>query len=150
MASPSGPGRTRRAEGSALRSWLGLADVTPLKPGIALMVLVNAVVWWMLSEEPDYDTLMIIGAIYGVGIGGMAPLHGVLIGRLFGRVDYGTASGLGGIVGVSLIVLASFGSQALYAVTESYPQVCAVQMALVLLGGLVVAPLRIPPPEDAS
>ena len=128
----------------------GLADVTPLKPGIALMVLVNAVVWWMLSQEPDYDTLMIIGAIYGVGIGGMAPLHGVLIGRLFGRVDYGTASGLGGIVGVSLIVLASFGSQALYAVTESYPQVCAVQMALVLLGGLVVAPLRIPPPEDAS
>ncbi|MEM9177455.1 MAG: MFS transporter [Myxococcota bacterium] len=128
----------------------GLADVTPLKPGIALMVVVNAIVWWMLGQSPDYDTLMIIGAIYGVGIGGMAPLHGVLIGRLFGRVDYGTASGLGGIVGVSLIVLASFGSQGLYAVTESYPQVCRVQMALVLIGGAVVALLRIPSPAEAS
>ena len=112
----------------------GLADVTPLKPGIALMVVVNALVWWMLRREPDYETLMVIGAIYGLGIGGMAPLHGVLIGRLFGRIDFGTASGLGGIVGVGLIVLASFGSQGLLAATGSYPLVCTVQMVLVMLG----------------
>lgn len=122
----------------------GLADVTPLKPGIALMVVVNAIVWWMLRQEPDYDTLMVIGAIYGLGIGGLAPLHGVLIGRLFGRIDFGTASGLGGIVGVALIVLASFGSQGLLAATGSYPLVCTVQMVLVLLGGALLAFLRIP------
>lgn len=127
----------------------GLADVTPLKPGIALMVVVNAIVWWMLRQEPDYDTLMTIGAIYGLGIGGMAPLHGVLIGRLFGRVDFGTASGLGGIVGVSLIVLSSFGSQGMLAVTGSYPLVCTVQMTLVLLGGALLAFLRIPAADQA-
>ncbi len=127
----------------------GLADVTPLKPGIAMMVVVNAVVWWMLRQEPDYDTLMWIGAIYGVGIGGMAPLHGVLIGRLFGRIDFGTASGLGGIVGVGLIVLASFGSQGLLAMTGSYPLVCTVQMVLVLLGGAMLAFLRIPAADQA-
>ena len=127
----------------------GLADVTPLKPGIALMVVVNAIVWWMLRQEPDYDTLMVIGAIYGLGIGGMAPLHGVLIGRLFGRIDFGTASGLGGIVGVGLIVLASFGSQGLLAATGSYPLVCTVQMVLVLVGGALLAFLNVPPPEEA-
>jgi MFS family permease len=127
----------------------GLADVTPLKPGIALMVVVNAIVWWMLQQEPDYDRLMVIGAIYGLGIGGMAPLHGVLIGRLFGRIDFGTASGLGGIVGVGLIVLASFGSQGLLAATGSYPLVCTVQMVLVLLGGALLAFLRIPSADQA-
>lgn len=127
----------------------GLADVTPLKPGIALIVVVNAIVWWMLRREPDYDMLMVIGAVYGLGVGGMAPLHGVLIGRLFGRIDFGTASGLGGIVGVGLIVLASFGSQGLLAATGSYPLVCTVQMVFVLVGGALLAFLQVPPPGEA-
>lgn len=127
----------------------GLADVTPLKPSIAMIVLTNALVWYLLRQEPDYATLMTIGAIYGIGIGGAAPLHGVLLGRLFGRADFGTASGLGGIVGVSLIVAASFASQGLLAATDyDYPLLCAVQMALLLAGGALLAFLRIPSPED--
>ncbi len=128
----------------------GLADVAPLKPAIALIVVANALSWWILSLEPSYRLFLVAGAVYGVGIGGAAPLHGVLTGRLFGRANFGRASGLGGIVGVPLLALANIGSQMLYAATDSYPTMFMAQIGLLLLGGSMLMPLRIPSPEEAS
>lgn len=125
----------------------GLADIAPLKPSIALTVLVNVVVWIIFTTDPSYAVFIATGALYGIGIGGAAPLHGVLVGRCFGRANFGTVSGLGGIAAIPLLVAAQILSQVLKATTGSFHTSFVVQGCLLLLGGLLLAFVRIPPPE---
>ena len=125
----------------------GLADVAPLKPSIALTVLVNILVWMILYSDPSYPVFVATGALYGVGIGGASPLHGVVNGRCFGRANFGTAGGLGGIAGIPLMVMAVVLGQVLKGVTGSYHAAFVMQGGLLLVGGALLAFLRIPPPS---
>jgi sugar phosphate permease len=128
----------------------GLADIAPLKPSIAMTVVVNILVWMILFTNPSYPVFIATGALYGIGIGGAAPLHGVLVGRCFGRVNFGTASGLGGLAAIPLLVLVQILSQVLKATTGSYQVSFVVQGCLLLLGGLMLTFVRIPPPEGRT
>jgi MFS family permease len=126
----------------------GLADVAPLKPSIALTVLVNVLVWIILFSDPSYPLFLATGALYGIGIGGAAPLHGVLTGRCFGRANFGTASGLGGLAAIPLLVVVQILSQVLKATTGSYHTSFIVQGGLLILGGVLLALVRIPPRDE--
>jgi MFS family permease len=128
----------------------GLADVAPLKPSIVLIVLMNVAVWMILFTEPSYELFIVTGALYGIGIGGASPVHGVLTARLFGRVNFGTASGIGGMAAVPLIAAANIGSQIMLEATGSFQQTFVAQMCLIVLGGLMLAFLKIPPAPDRS
>ncbi len=127
----------------------GLADVTPLKPSIAMIVSVILVVWMLLYSDPSFSVFVATGALYGVGIGGAAPLHGVLVGRCFGRLNFGTASGLGGLATIPLMVGAVVLSQVLKSVTGTHHVSFLVQSGLLVLGGVLLACVRIPPPVGA-
>jgi hypothetical protein len=70
--------------------------------------------------------------------------------RLFGRLNFGTASGLGGMVAIPLISSANIGSQIMLEATGSYQQTFVAQMCLIALGGLLLAFLKIPPAPDRS
>ena len=98
----------------------GLADVAPLKPSIAMTVLVNMLVWLLFYFEPSYPYFLATGAIYGIGIGGAAPIHGVATARCFGRANFGRANGLGAIVAIPLLAGASALSHLLEGSTGSY------------------------------
>ncbi len=128
----------------------GLADVAPLKPSIALTVLVNIVVWMILYSDPSYPVFIATGALYGIGIGGAAPLHGVMVGRCFGRANFGTAGGLGGLATIPLMVMAQILSQVLKAATGSYHASFLVQAVLLGVAGLLLALVRVPPPEGQA
>ena len=128
----------------------GLADVAPLKPSIMMIVVVNILVWLILLTEPSYTMFLVTGALYGIGIGGASPVHGVLVARLFGRVNFGTASGLGGIASIPLLASANFASQYLLGATGSYASPFMLQIGLLVLGGILLAILRIPSAPDAA
>lgn len=121
-----------------------LADRAPLKPIIAFVVLLNIACWGILSMEPGFTLFLIGGAIYGLGIGGAAPVHGVLLARLFGRANYGRVSGLGGMAAIPLLVLANFASQAMLGATGSYQMTFGMQAGLLVVGGILLASVRIP------
>jgi MFS family permease len=122
----------------------GLADVAPIKPAIALVVLANILVWVLLYVEPGYTLFVVTGAVYGIGIGGAMPLQGVAVGRCFGRANFGRAAGLGGLVTILVIASASVVSQLLLGVTGSYVMSFLVQIGLLFLGGCILAFVRIP------
>ena len=124
-----------------------LADVLPPKPSIALVVVVNVVIWGIFRVEPGYAVFIATGALYGIGIGGVAPLHGVVVGLCFGRMNFGRAHGLGGLVSVPLMAAASAANNLLFNATGGYHAGFVLQMALVGAGGLMLAFVRIPRSE---
>lgn len=121
-----------------------LADVAPLKPIILLVVVSNVLVWYLLDTSPAYPLFLTTGAIYGIAIGGAAPLQGVLMARLFGRVNFGRASGIGGLAAIPLLAGASLGSQALLSATGSYSTLFMAQIGMLLVGGTMLGIVRIP------
>lgn len=128
----------------------GLADVAPLKPSIAMIVLVNMLVWGLLHLEPSYPFFLATGAIYGIGIGGAAPVHGVATARCFGRANFGRANGLGAMAGIPLLAGASALSHLLEGATGSYHTGFLVQIALVLTGGIALTLVRFPSREEGA
>lgn len=128
----------------------GLADVAPIKPAIALVVLANMLVWALFYIEPSYTLFVVTGSVYGVGIGGAMPLQGVSLGRCFGRANFGRAAGLGGLVTIVVIASASVMSQLLLGSTGSFYMSFLVQIGLLFLGGCLLAFVRIPNSEDAA
>ncbi len=122
----------------------GLADVAPLKPSILMVVLVNMLVWMIFYTEPSYTLFLVTGALYGIGIGGAAPLHGVSIGLCFGRANFGRAGGIGGIAMVPLLALASASSQVLLRETGDYFAGFLLQIGLLALGGILLMSVRLP------
>jgi MFS family permease len=128
----------------------GLADVAPIKPAIALVVLANMLVWFLFYIEPGYVLFVVSGVVYGVGIGGAMPLQGVALGRCFGRANFGRAAGLGGLLTIPVIASASAVSQLLHGVTGSFHMSFLVQIGLLFLGGGLLTIVRIPESEGAT
>ena len=128
----------------------GLADVAPIKPAIALVVLANMLVWALFYIEPGYTLFVVTGAVYGIGIGGAMPLQGVAVGRCFGRANFGRAAGLGGLVMIPAIASASAVSQLLHGATGSFHMSFLVQIGLLILGGCLLAFVQIPQSEGSA
>lgn len=125
-------------------------DRAPAKPLLALIVVMNVLVWLIFYSVPGFSLYIAAGAAYGLGIGGAAPVQGVVLGRCFGRANYGTASGLGGLLAIGLLVVASTMSSVLQGERgEGYPTIFLMQASLLLLGGLLLGLVRIPTLAEA-
>lgn len=128
----------------------GLADVAPLKPSIVAIVVLNMLVWAIFWLEPSYPVFLATGALYGVGIGGAAPVHGVATARCFGRASFGRANGLGAMAGIPLLAAASALSHLLEGATGSYSTGFLVQIGLIAVGGILLSFVRFPSRETAA
>jgi MFS family permease len=128
----------------------GLADVAPLKPSIAMIVIVNVLVWVIFFLEPTYPVFLATGALYGIGIGGAAPVHGVAAARCFGRANFGRANGIGAMAAIPLLAGASALSHLLEGWTGSYATGFLVQMGLLLTGGALLALVRFPSQAESA
>ena len=124
-----------------------MADVAPAKPIIAFVVLFNVTIWGLLYSGPSYPLFILTGVVYGLGIGGAAPVQGVVLARCMGRENFGTASGLGGIVAVLLLVGASLMSSLLQGDGEGYPLIFLIQMGLITFAGILLSFVAIPANE---
>jgi predicted MFS family arabinose efflux permease len=121
-----------------------LADRIPPRLAVWLVALLNIAVWALLYGDPGYGLLLGIGALYGLGIGATAPLHGVIIGLCFGRAAFGRAIGIGSLAALPLIAGAPAISGYLYDATGTYHTIFVVQGGLLLLGAGILSFLRIP------
>jgi MFS family permease len=121
-----------------------VADRMALRIAMWVVVLGNCLVWLLLYTDPDYTLFLAIGALYGLAIGAVGPLNGLVMARCFGREAFGRASGLGGLAGLPLIALAPIVAGHLYDTTGSYHVVFMLQSGLLLLGGILVTFVRIP------
>jgi MFS family permease len=105
--------------------------------------------WAMLLGTPGYATLLCVGALMGLGVGALGPLHAVVVGACFGRAGFGHVMGLGGLVALPLIAGATPLAGWLADTSGSYRTAFGVEVAALLTAGALFSLLRLPG-DDAA
>jgi MFS family permease len=111
----------------------------------ALAVSFGSVSWTLLAMQPSYSGLIVAGALMGLGVGAVAPLHGVLAGRCFGSFSIGRVISLGGLIGLPIIAGSGIAAGVLFEWTEGYRVPFAIEAVALALAGLLISLLRLPP-----
>jgi predicted MFS family arabinose efflux permease len=106
--------------------------------------------WCLLLTEPGYPAFLAIGAIYGLGVGAVAPIHGVVVGACFGRGGFGRVMGIGGLAGLPIIALSGPLAGFLYDATQDYELAFSSMAASLVAAALLVAFLRVPAVEPGT
>ena len=109
--------------------------------GVGIVLILNA---------EQYHLLLLAGTVYGLGMGGMPPLAGALIGAAFGRYSFGRMMGLMNPLMLPIRVLGIPYAGWIYDRTASYEIAFLTFIGLCVASILVLAFLRLPEVEPGS
>jgi MFS family permease len=109
--------------------------------GLGIVLILNA---------EQYHMLLLAGTVYGLGMGGMPPLAGALIGAAFGRFRFGRMMGLMNPLMLPIRVLGIPYAGWIYDRTGSYQIAFLTFVALCVLSILVLSFLRLPEVEPGT
>ena len=99
--------------------------------------------WATLLGTPSYTMLLGVGALMGLGVGALGPLHAVVVGACFGRAGFGQVMGMGGLVSLPLIAGAT-PVVGWLSVTAGYRTAFGVEVACLLAAGALFTLLKLP------
>jgi len=122
------------------------ADKLNLKLGLWLSMALVIIAFLILAGEFGYPLMLLASGLMGLAAGGMLPVWGAMMARVFGLVSYGRAMGLMGPL-ITLMVMPGFVvTGRLFDATGSY------QLCLLLFAGIIVlaTPLLVPLKLSAS
>lgn len=71
-----------------------IADFVDTRAALLLCMLFQALGVVLLLFAESYPVLLVVGAVFGFGMGGVVPLWGSLIGEYFGQRSFGRVMGL--------------------------------------------------------
>ena len=109
--------------------------------GLGIVLIMNA---------EQYHLLLLAGTVYGLGMGGMPPLMGALIGAAFGRYKFGRMIGLMNPLMLPIRVLGIPYAGWIFDRTGSYQIAFLTFIGLCVASILVVAFLRLPEVEPGT
>jgi MFS family permease len=119
------------------------ADKINLKVGLWIALALVFVALLLLASEPGYSLMLLATALMGLAAGGMLPVWGAMMAKVFGLVSYGRAMGLMGPL-ITLLVMPGFAvAGRLYDATGSYRLCLFLFAGFVVLGALLLIPLKI-------
>jgi predicted MFS family arabinose efflux permease len=93
----------------------------------------------------SYAWLLIGGAVFGLGMGGLVPLQGAMLGAAFGRHSFGRVMGVMSLCMLPIQMIGVPLAGWIYDVTGSYDRAFQLFLGLYALAALVIVPLRLPP-----
>ena len=124
------------------------ADKVNLKIGLGAAIALLIIALLLMASEPGYSLMLFAVGLLGLASGGMLPVWGLIMAKVFGLVSYGRAMGLMGPL-ISLLVMPGFTiSGRLYDATGSYQLCLLVFAAVLVLGALALVPLKLSTSED--
>ncbi len=126
------------------------ADKMNLKVGLWIAMLLVLVAFLLLATEPGYSLMLVASGILGLAAGGMLPVWGAMMAKVFGLVSYGRAMGLMGPL-ITLCVMPGFAvAGRLFDATGSY-QLCLYLFAGVTVVSMVLlVPLKLTASESKT
>ena len=104
----------------------------------------------LILNAEQYHLLLLAGTVYGLGMGGMPPLMGALIGAAFGRYRFGRMIGLMNPVMLPIRVLGIPYAGWIFDRTGSYEIAFLTFIGLCIASILVLAFLRLPEVEPGT
>ncbi|MBT4520643.1 MAG: MFS transporter [Halieaceae bacterium] len=119
------------------------ADRVSLKLGLWTAQFLTCTGLLILAWEPAYPIMILAVACLGLAAGGMLPVWGAMLARVFGVASFGRAMGLMGPL-ITLLVMPSFTMIGkMVDVTGSYALPFIVFPALILIAAMLLVPLRL-------
>jgi MFS family permease len=104
----------------------------------------------LIMNAEQYHLLLLSGAVYGLGMGGLVPLSGALIGAAFGRERFGRAIGAMNPLMLPIRVFGIPYAGWIFDRTGSYEIAFLTFMGLCALSIVVLTFLRLPEAEPGS
>jgi MFS family permease len=119
------------------------ADRINLKLGLWIAMALVFVAFLLLAGEFGYPVMLLATALMGLAAGGMLPVWGAMMAKVFGLVSYGRAMGLMGPL-ITLMVMPGFVvTGRLFDATGSYRLSLLLFAGIIALGTLLLAPLKL-------
>ncbi len=131
--------------GKVLFGWIG--DRVSSRGAMWLAIGLQTLGVSVLLGARSYPALLGSAAVFGLGMGGMMPLWGALIGACFGRRSFGRVMGLMGPVLLPIQIPGVPFAGYIFDRTGSYDFAFATFICLYLSAMLILLLLRIPPTE---
>jgi len=119
-----------------------LADRIDLRRLLWTVIAMQAACWTLLLAEPPYAVMLVIFVPFGLSAGGVMPLYGSIIGRVFGPASFGQVMGLAGLVMLPLHASAPALVGKIYDWTNGYALAFQLIIAALGLSALTLAFLR--------
>ena len=121
------------------------ADKLNLKVGLWIAMTLVLTAFLMMASEPGYPLMLLAAGLLGLATGGMLPVWGSLMARVFGLLSYGRAMGLMGPL-ITLLVMPGFAVVGrLYDASGSYRLGLVLFAGVTVLAMLILLPLKLAP-----
>ncbi|MFT5484873.1 MAG: MFS family permease [Halieaceae bacterium] len=119
------------------------ADKFNLKVGLWLAMALVFIAFLLMASEPGYPLMLAATALLGLAAGGMLPVWGAMMARVFGLISYGRAMGLMGPL-ITLLVMPGFAvAGRLYDATGGYQTCLYIFAAVIAVAALLLIPLKL-------
>jgi MFS family permease len=119
------------------------ADKLNLKVGLWLAMLFVFIAFMLMASEPEYPVMLLAAAFLGLASGGMLPVWGAMMAKVFGLISYGRAMGLMGPL-ITLLVMPGFTiAGRLYDATGGYQLCLYIFAAVIAVATLLLIPLKL-------
>ncbi|MDH5674269.1 MAG: MFS transporter [Myxococcales bacterium] len=105
---------------------------------------------WQLLHAVGYVELLMAGAVFGFGMGGIVPLQGALVGAAFGRHGFGRVMGLLAPAMVPINMLGVPLSGYIFDHSGSYTLAFQIFIGVLALSMVVLSLLRLPETEPGQ
>lgn len=130
--------------------FIGFAD--RVDPRRAVWAITGGLVlpFLLLLSGPSYTLLLITAGVFGLAVGTVIPVHGLIVGACFGRGGFGRVMGIGGLMGLPIIASAGVLAGVIYDRTGSYTMSFQLQIVLLVLSATIMLFLRIPEFEPGT
>jgi MFS family permease len=126
------------------------ADKLNLKVGLWIAMALVFVAFLLLAGEFGYPIMLLAASLMGLAAGGMLPVWGAMMARVFGLVSYGRAMGLMGPL-ITLMVMPGFVvTGRLFDATGSYRLCLLLFAGIIALGTLLLVPLKLSETEPSA
>ena len=119
------------------------ADKVNLKLGlwVAMGLVFAALI--LMASEPAYPLMLVATALLGLATGGMLPVWGAMMAKVFGLISYGRAMGLMGPL-ITILVMPGFAiAGRLYDATGGYQLCLQIFAAVIVVAMLLLVPLKL-------
>ncbi len=123
------------------------ADKVNLKIGLSSAISLLIAALLIMALEPGYLLMLLAVVLLGLASGGMVPVWGLLMARVFGLVSYGRAMGLMGPL-VSILIMPGFTIVGwLHGISGNYQLSLLAFAAVLVLAILSIASLKLSAPQ---